>query len=103
MVNYTITRKAREDLNGIWEYTFDKWSEEQADRYYQLLVETFGQLAKNPALGKRYPEISVNLSGFKVNRHVIFYRIKDYSPIEIIRILHERMDLEGRLGTSGKK
>jgi len=34
MAKYELTNKAVADLNGIWEYTFENWSENQADRYY---------------------------------------------------------------------
>lgn len=34
MFNYELTNKAHEDLNEIWNYTFDEWSEEQTDKYY---------------------------------------------------------------------
>lgn len=33
MAEYQLTRKAVEDLNRIWEYTFDRWSEQQGDIY----------------------------------------------------------------------
>lgn len=31
MAKYELTNKAIEDLTEIWEYTVDKWSEQQAD------------------------------------------------------------------------
>ena len=34
MTKYFLTNKANEDLDEIWEYTFDEWSEMQADKYY---------------------------------------------------------------------
>ena len=33
MAKYSLTRKAVEDLSKIWNYTFDTWSENQADTY----------------------------------------------------------------------
>ncbi len=30
---YRISQQAIDDLNGIWVYTFHKWSKKQADRY----------------------------------------------------------------------
>lgn len=33
MASYVLTNKAVEDLSSIWEYTFDTWSERQADKY----------------------------------------------------------------------
>lgn len=31
MAKYLLTNKAAEDLSGIWNYTFEAWSEKQAD------------------------------------------------------------------------
>ena len=38
MKKYHLTKKAFEDLSDIWTYTFDNWSEEQADKYYSLVI-----------------------------------------------------------------
>lgn len=40
MFNYKLTNKAVEDLEKIWDYTFEKWSEQQADKYYALLIDS---------------------------------------------------------------
>ena len=32
MSKFYLTNKANEDLDEIWEYTFDEWSEMQADK-----------------------------------------------------------------------
>ena len=37
MAEYKLTNKAVEDLAEIWDYTFDKWSEKQANNYWGLL------------------------------------------------------------------
>lgn len=41
MAKYKLTNQAVEDLTNIWEYTFEKWSEKQAEIYYKMLVENF--------------------------------------------------------------
>ena len=97
MAEYHLSNKAVEDLNGIWDYTFDNWSEEQADKYYNMLLGFCQDIADNPELGKNYDGIRTGLLGLKANRHIIFYRKIETSPIEIIRILHERMDLKNRI------
>jgi toxin ParE1/3/4 len=97
MPKYRLTNKAVEDLNGIWEYTFEKWSESQADKYYYMLLDVCQEIAENPELGKNYEGIKSDLFGIKANRHVIFYRNTDNYPIEITRILHGQMDLKNRL------
>ena len=95
MAKYELTNKAVEDLTGIWEYTIEKWSEQQADKYYNLLLDSC--IANNPELGKNYAGITKDLFGLKTNRHIVFYRKRINQPIEITRILHERMDLKNKL------
>lgn len=97
MAEYKLTNKAVNDLNGIWDYTADKWSEEQADKYYNMLFNICQDIANNPDLGKNYDGITTDLFGLKANRHIIFYRKTKSAPIEITRILHGRMDLKNRL------
>ena len=97
MAEYRLTNKAVEDLNGIWNYTFDNWSEDQADNYYNMLIEFCQDIADNPTLGKNYTGISTDLLGLKATRHIIFYRKINTDLIEVIRILHERMDLKNRI------
>ena len=38
MANYYLTNKAVDDLTQIWDYTFEEWSERQADKYYNELL-----------------------------------------------------------------
>jgi len=97
MANYKFTNKAVDDLGKIWDYTLNKWSEKQADKYYNLLLNICNEIAENPDLGKNYEGISTDLYGIKAHRHIIFYRKLSDKPIEITRILHERMDLKGRI------
>ena len=54
MPDYKLTHKAVEDLTGIWNYTVEKWSEKQADKYYRLLIDNFDELSRNPGLGRSY-------------------------------------------------
>lgn len=97
MAKYELTNKAVEDLTNIWYYTLDKWSEKQADKYYELLLENCQHIADDPNIGKNYEGIRDELFGLKANRHIIFYRKFNARPIEITRILHERMDLKTRV------
>jgi toxin ParE1/3/4 len=97
MSNFRFTNKAVEDLANIWNYTFDNWSESQADIYYLLLIENCKEIASNPELGKNYTGISKNLKGLRAGRHIIFFRKIEKNSVEIIRILHEQMDLKHRM------
>tara|TARA_R110001592_G_scaffold29666_2_gene107243 strand:- start:1018 stop:1317 length:300 start_codon:yes stop_codon:yes gene_type:complete len=97
MAEFKLTNKAVEDMSKIWEYTFEVWSENQADKYYEMLISSCQEIAENPHLGKNYEGITQSLFGMKTNRHIIFYRTINESHVEITRILHERMDLEKRI------
>lgn len=97
MNNYQFTNKAVEDLSDIWNYTRDRWSEKQADKYYNEIIEKCAGIADSPRLGRSYAGITKSLEGVKVNKHIIFYRIVSVELIEIERILHERMDLKSRI------
>ena len=97
MAKYKLTNQAVEDLSKIWDYTFEVWSEKQADKYYDGLISNCEEIAENPGLGKNYKGISKQLLGTKSNRHIIFYRTLNEDYVEITRILHERMDLKKRI------
>ena len=96
MARYRLTNKAVDDLAHIWNYTAEKWTESQADKYYQMLVDNFCEIAKNPNLGKTYSGVIKDLLGLRTGRHIIFYRKTENDEIEITRILHEQMDLKRR-------
>ena len=97
MAKFSLTRKAIEDLSEIWDYTFQTWSESQADKYYKLLIGTCHEISRNPEKGRNYNEISDGLLGIRIGKHIIFYSRIGNKEIEVIRILHERMDLRNRL------
>jgi toxin ParE1/3/4 len=90
---YRISNKAIEDLEQIWFYTFEKWSKEQADRYYNLIINEIEYISANPNYGKLISHIKEGYRSTKVKSHLVFYRNSKDSGIEIIRILHERMDI----------
>ena len=97
MAGYILTNKAIDDLSVIWDYTFEVWSEGQADKYYYMLLGHCQDLVDDKAFAKNYPEINEGVFGSRSGQHIIFYRRLSLSKIEIIRILHSRMDLKNKL------
>jgi toxin ParE1/3/4 len=93
---YTISKKAVSDLEEIWLYTVEKWSVDQADRYYNLIFDEIHYICKNRSAGKPMEHVRKGYRASKVKSHLIFYRIRN-NTIEVIRILHEQMDIENRL------
>jgi toxin ParE1/3/4 len=95
--SYKISKKAVEDLESIWIYTYENWSVEQADRYYTLIINEIEFITDNFMSGKSMEHIKTGYRASKVKSHLIFYRKNNDSHIEIIRILHQRMDIENRI------
>jgi len=97
-VKYKISKEALRDIENIWLYTFETWSAGQADRYYNLLMDEIEHIAQNPQAGKDYSHIRKEYLRTRVKSHFIFYkRNKKEKLIEIIRILHQQMDIDERL------
>ena len=97
MAKFYLTNKAVEDLGEIWNYTVQTWSENQAEIYYSLLIDSCQELANKSSLGKSYDVVEINILGFKTGQHVIFYRIVTEKEIEVVRILHGMMDMKNHL------
>jgi len=55
------------------------------------------EIANESAIARSYHEINIGLLGYRVGKHIIFYQNVSNDEIEVIRILHERMNLKNRL------
>ena len=93
---YVISKNAITDLEEIWLYTVNKWSAAQANRYYNLIFDEINYICSNINTGKSMEHVRKGYRASKVKSHLIFYRVIN-DTVEIIRILHERMDIENRL------
>lgn len=97
-MKYRISSEAKNDIEEIWLYTYEIWSVDQADRYYNLIFDEIEFIAENPTSGKDYGHVREGYYRAKVKSHFIFYRIgKKDGLVEIIRVLHQRMDVKNRL------
>jgi toxin ParE1/3/4 len=97
-MKYKITNLASQDLENIWLYTFENWSIEQADRYLNLIIDEIEYVAQKPDSGFDFSSVRKRYYRSRIKSHFIFYRI-DYKNdvVEIIRILHQRMNIENIL------
>jgi toxin ParE1/3/4 len=97
-MKYKISKEASIDLEKIWLHTSEVWSKEQTDHYFDLLMDEIEYLSDNPKSGKDYNEIRKGHFRSRVKSHFIFYKINlKNEEIEIIRILHQQMDISSRL------
>ncbi len=97
-MKYKLSLLAKQDLENIWLYTFETWSIEQADRYLNLIIDEFEYVAEKPDSGFDFSSVRKDYFCTKIKSHLIFYKIdKKNNIVEIIRVLHQRMDIENRL------
>jgi len=91
---YRISKLAIADLDEIWVYTYKKWFKLQSDRYYTQILSEIEFVANNFMIGKSAEQTRKNYRVTQVKSHLIFYRIAEDSIIEIVRILHQKMDIK---------
>jgi toxin ParE1/3/4 len=92
-----LTPRARRDLAEIWDYSESQWGVAQADRYVRMIAAACDALAAGRAKGRSAEFIRAGYFRYNVGSHVLFFRERKRSGIEIVRILHQRMDFERHL------
>ena len=96
MAKVHYSKKAVDDLANIWDYTYDEWSERQADKYYMILIRACQEIALDSKKGKPYEEVAEGIRGFLIYRHIILFKRLTATDILVIRILHAQMDLKSK-------
>jgi toxin ParE1/3/4 len=87
-----LSPAAQADLDGIWDYTVERWGTEQAARYLTDIRDACHGLAA----GTRPSQPSDIRPGYhrcRCGSHVRYFRVADSGRITVVRILHERMDV----------
>lgn len=97
MGSFTLTQKAKADMLSIGRYTREQWGTAQQKRYLSQLDFAFYDLADKPSIGRACDDIREGYFKYGVGKHLIFYRCSAPDIIEIVRILHSRMDIEQHL------
>ena len=93
---------AEVDFANILKWTTENFGARQSRVYRDTLVQAIGELADGPNVvgSKARDEIMAGLRTVHVERrgrrgsHFLMYRAAPNSTIEIVRILHDRMDLQ---------
>jgi toxin ParE1/3/4 len=94
---YVLSPRARADLSEIWDYSAEHWGSAQADRYVRLIAAACSALAAGRITGRKIDAIRPGYVRHPVGSHVVFYRAHRSGGIEIVRLLHRRMDIERHL------
>ena len=97
MSEYVLADGAEDDLEKIAEYTIDRWGVEQARKYGAILARQFGSLADQDVRTKPFFEDRPELQVSRCQHHYVFSLLRAPSPIAILAVFHENMDLPSRL------
>ena len=86
-----LSRRARADIDDIWEYSAATWSPAQADRYLTGLEHILHLLCHEPDLGRLRQEFQPPVRLHPYRAHLIFYQ-SDAATVDVIRVLNARSD-----------
>ncbi|MDM7945561.1 MAG: type II toxin-antitoxin system RelE/ParE family toxin [Oceanibaculum nanhaiense] len=100
-----LAAAAEADFVAILEWTLERFGTHQAAGYKTVLMEAVGALSDGPAIqGVRMREdIGTGLCILHVarngnrGRHFLLFRVADPQTLDILRILHDSMDLPRHL------
>jgi toxin ParE1/3/4 len=97
MRGYVLTPAAQADLRQIWDDTAARWGEAQAERYILGIRNACEALADGRRTGRAIDDVRPGYRKLAVGSHFLFYRLTEAGVIDIIRILHRRMDVPAHL------
>jgi toxin ParE1/3/4 len=90
---FKLTVRAKEDLKNIAYYTQEVWGLDQRNLYLRHIDNIFYRIAKFPEQGRICDNICQGYYKIGVGKHIIFYRQINKKEIQIVRVLHESMDI----------
>ena len=88
--------RAVRDIDQIWTWTAERWGTAQAERYIRAIRDVCAALASGEAAGTDASVVGPGYRRIRSGRHIVFFRPIP-GTVEIVRILHGRMDLPSRL------
>lgn len=93
-----LSPAAQADLEEIWDYTRHQWNDDQAEAYVRVIQHAVELVADNPLIGKPCDEVRDGYRRYTAGSHTVYYRAGTGGElIEVVRILHKRMDVDRHL------
>lgn len=91
-ISYRLSLQALEDLKSIWKYTKHKWSEAQAEKYTNNLIDRLENLddKKSKTINTQFGTYFLTNS----EKHYIIFKWIDDEIYFVVRILHQQMDIK---------
>jgi toxin ParE1/3/4 len=96
MTAYVLSPRAQRDIDDIWDYTASHWNVRQAEIYLRQIQHAIETVAAEPKIARSCDDIRPGYWKYPAGSHVLFFRLTD-DGINVVRILHSRMDFERHL------
>jgi toxin ParE1/3/4 len=93
---YRVSRRARDDLLRIYQFTEARFGVYQAEAYLAGLERTFGLLGDFPLIGASADEVIAGLRKFRFQAHNILYSCED-DGVLIRSMTHVSQELRSNL------
>jgi len=91
-VGYTLSRKAEEDIIGIFLEGAGQFGLQQAERYHDHLNKAFEFLADNPYAARERSELDPSIRIHPVGSHIPLYTLGENGDVFIVRVRHGHED-----------
>jgi toxin ParE1/3/4 len=93
-MTYRLSRKAEEDIVGIFRQGVELFGTAQAERYHLDLQRTFELIAAHPLMARERTEISPPVRIHPHGAHIIVYLAEGSGDVLIVRVRHGHEDWE---------
>ena len=98
MDSFRLLPEAENDLESIWRNTAKNWGVDQAHAYLDGLVDIFKLLSENPQMCRERNEFAPPVHIHQHAHHLVIFILPEIG-VDIVRILHESMDVDTQLDT----
>lgn len=89
-----LSPAAHGDLEQIWDYTCERWDDKQAEEYVREIQRAIERVVDNPTIGRACDPVRPSYRKHAVGAHTLYNRIVPGDLIDVVRILHQRMDVD---------
>jgi toxin ParE1/3/4 len=87
-MSFRLTRRAEDDILGIYLYTAETFGAAQADAYHDRLEAAFWLIADQPYLARQRTEIDPPVRIHTCGSHIVIYTVSPDDNVLIVRVRH---------------
>ena len=97
MSGIVLSPKAKADLSKIWDYTNSEWGVEQAEKYVRDLWSVMQELTRELTKSVDIGDVRKGYRKVRSGSHVVFFKVTREGVVDVVRILHQKMDFDRHL------